>query len=238
MARRAVWLNDKGWGLKWFTSIPQGIWALPRHLFPSAPAPHFLQSLVPSRHCLFQYLLLFSFSPFPFTINAEWRNNGLNPMAENNLTTQISLSLHLFHWKNAVESFVGNISEKLWKGEVWSKRPTAFPCAPQHEHIHPSQLPQDVGQLWAQSRITPHFMASGLTQTPKNLPKETWHNTQPPWANAPSYRQHVQLFLKRRHRFVWTPRDVLSSTTSLPCPSRQFIALSNTLFVLFQPQNC
>lgn len=72
----------------------------PNTSFLPAPAPYFFQILVPSWHCLFQYLIFFSFSPFPFTVKAQWRNNGLNPMVQNNVTTQISsqpLDLLLLH---------------------------------------------------------------------------------------------------------------------------------------------
>lgn len=133
--------------------------------FLPAPAPHFSQSLVPSWHCL---LVLFSFSPFPCTVNPQRRNNGLNPTAENNLTTQISSQpLGFCCGKLCRQHFRGDV--RVWKGQVH------FPVLPNTR----STLGCGAGLGTIPNHPTFHGL-SGITQTPRNLSNETWQHTQPP----------------------------------------------------------
>lgn len=139
--------------------------------FLPAPASQFSQSLVPSCHCL---LLLFSFSPFPFTVNPQWRNNGLNPISENHLTTPISSQPLAF----AVESFVDNISEEL--GEAGRERCGAnsqehFPVLP-----NTRSTPGCGAALGTIPNHPTFYGVSGITQTPRNPSNGTWQHPQAP----------------------------------------------------------
>lgn len=171
--------------------------------FLPAPASQFSQSLVPSCHCL---LLLFSFSPFPFTVNPQWRNNGLNPISENNATTPISSQPLAF----AVESFVDNISEELGEaGRVWSKQSGAFPCAPQHQ-IH--------AWMWSSfghNPESPHILWP-LWDHPNSQEPLKWDLAAPTGtlSSCSHYRQHRELPPKENHS-----SEFQSSAQQQNCPA-------------------
>lgn len=115
-----------------------------------------------------------SFSPFPFTVNPQWRNNGLNPISESNVTTPISSQPLAF----AVESFVDNISEEL--GEAGRERCGAnsqehFPVLP-----NTRSTPGCGAALGTIPNHPTFYGLSGITQTPRNPSNGTWQHPQAP----------------------------------------------------------
>lgn len=190
----------------------------PNISFLPAPAPHFFQSLVPSWHCLFQYLMLFSSYLFQSLLTPSGGIMAWTPW----LNTTWPPKFPVTPWsafappENAVGRLVDNILEKGWEGKkrYGVKNKVNYPVLPNTCQI---QFPQEQAWMWGRFGQNPksHHLLWPLAS--HNLPGPSQMT---PALSYCSQAQTARAALPAVWRNpVWIP------STPLPCPTRQFTTL-------------